>query len=474
MLYSEKLTAMTRSYTSTEALAARFDQPYAEWSTQEDISAIRNLIDDIQCPGDSVRLPLQEILARLRLLLKPPVQEDSYTTAKQIVAMLYEIIQKWYLIRIHDETTYNEVLLYNHFQTHHKKKALMIYILYPFLFPDAVPQHTNQVEAPIMAKVLSDKGYDVDIINTQYTKKLDLDRYDLILGFGPRFDEACYNRRKGSLAICYLTESSPYFSNPAELKRLRDLEKRHQYLPRPERLSTRLLDLAALMRADSAICLGNQQTVSTYKDMFHRIYPLNVTGFSDFPFPALHKTYPENAKNFLWYGGAGPIHKGLDLCIEAFRSLPDLHLSIVGELTDEFYGLYKADIENAENISYHGFLQKDSIAFRQISEQCGFCLVPSCSEGQSTAVITTMFSGLLPVCTKEIGIDVVEAGGFLIEDIRIDRLTALIRKLSMIDENDLFARQQKVYHYATEKHTTESYAQDLSTILDLCNGPLRA
>lgn len=470
MFYSDKLTAMTRSYTSTEALFHKFDLPYAEWSTQINITDIHNLIDNIQCPKDSVGLPLYETTEKLRFLLRPPVQENSYMIAKQIISMLFEVIQKWYLLNIHDEATYNEVLIANHYQTHNEKRALIIYILYPFLFPDAVPQHTNQIEVQIMAKVLSDKGYDVDIINTQYTKELDFNRYDLILGFGPRFDEACYNRRKGSLAICYLTESSPYFSNPAEIKRLRDFEKRNHYLPSSERLSSRMLDLAALMRADSAICLGNQQTISTYKDMFHTIYPLNVTGFSDFPFPVLHKTYPENAKNFLWYGGAGPIHKGLDLCIEAFRSLPDLHLSIVGELTDEFYHLYKSDIENAENISCHGFLKKDSLAFRQVSEQCGFCLVPSCSEGQSTAVVTAMFSGLIPICTKEVGIDVVDAGGFLIEDIRIDRLTALIRKLSMIDESDLFARQQKVYHHAIEKHTIESYTQDLSRILDLCCG----
>ncbi len=175
MLYSDKLTAMTRSYTSAEVLAAKFGRPYAEWSTQEGIAAICNLIDDIQCPEGSIGLPLQEILAKLRLLLRPPVQEKSYTIAKQIVFMLYEVIQKWYFLSIHDEATYNEVLLPNHFQTHHEKRALMIYILYPFLFPDAVPQHTNQVEARIMAKVLSDKGYDVDIINTQYTGRLDYD-----------------------------------------------------------------------------------------------------------------------------------------------------------------------------------------------------------------------------------------------------------------------------------------------------------
>ncbi len=44
-----------------------------------------------------------------------------------------------------------------------------------------------------------------------------------------------------------------------------------------------------------------------------------------------------------------------------------------------------------------------------------FSIFPSCSEGQSGSVLTTMSLGLIPIVTKEVGIDVFDKG-FLIND----------------------------------------------------------
>lgn len=468
MNVKSKFTDMNQLLINMEILASKFDQPFAAFSDNKYIADLFVDIDNVYSCINITGFCLDEVLNKLKSILTLPFCEEDYISAVKIVSILYECIKKWYFVNIHNENTYNDILLSNFFHTQYKKNALMIYILHPFIFPDEVPQHTNQPEARAMADVLSDMGYNVDIINIQYNGELSYDSYDLVIGSGPKFDEACLRVGESSRyrTICYLTESSPYFSNIAELKRLRDFEKRNNRLFAMERQSTRLFNISALIKADAAICLGNRQTAFTYENVFHKIYSLNVSGFSNCPLPALTKNSQENRKHFLWYGGAGPIHKGLDLCIETFRILPELHLAIVGELPDEFYQFYKSDIENLENISYYGFLTIDSLAYRQVAEQCGFCIVPSCSEGQSTAVITAMFSGILPVCTREIGIDLLEAGGFVIEDIRIDRLVLLVQKLSKIDENEFLIRQQQVYRYVSDNHTIEKYSCNLRAILD--------
>lgn len=147
-------------------------------------------------------------------------------------------------------------------------------------------------------------------------------------------------------------------------------------------------------------------------------------------------------------------------------------LHIVGEVTAEFYQFYKNDIENSENILYYGFLNKDTVEYKKICEQCGFCICPSCSEGQSTAVITTMFSGIVPVCTKETGIDVKKAGGILIESIELFDLETLISQLAKMTKEEFIRRSETVYDYVERNHTVENYRQKLGVILDevLANG----
>lgn len=371
-----------------------------------------------------------------------------------------------YAMCIHGEDSYKEEIIENYYKTNYDKNALLIYIVHPFIFPDSIPAHTNQVEAVIMADVLCELGYNVDIINTKYIEEIDVGKYQLVLGYGKRFDEICVHSENEQLKVCYLTEASPYFANNAELKRLRAFEKRNNCWIGFERQSVNLLNLDILNKADAAICLGNDWTASTYEGMFKKIYKLNVSGFQDVVLPELHKEHATAMKNFLWYGGAGPIHKGLDLLIEAFRKLPDARLHIVGEVSSEFYRFYKNDIENAENILYYGFLNKESEEFRMVCETCGFCLNLSCSEGQSTAVVTTLFAGMIPVCTKETGIDAEVIGGFFVSEIENDEIIEKVRSLMELSEQEWKKRQEQIYNYAKENHTIDCYQKQLKGILE--------
>jgi glycosyltransferase involved in cell wall biosynthesis len=193
---------------------------------------------------------------------------------------------------------------------------------------------------------------------------------------------------------------------------------------------------------------------------------LNISGFTASFEPEFQTLRQEYARNFLWYGGTGALHKGLDLCIEAFRKLPELNLYIVGEPNSELYDFYRADIEQGENIYYYGYLNKDSEEFREVCETCGFCIAPSCSEGQSTSVLTAMFAGMIPVCTKQNGIDLERCGGVWIEDSDLENLAGLIEKLSKMEAAEINQRRRQAYDYVKNNHTIDHYRANLKRVLE--------
>lgn len=461
----DKIKIMDKVYVCFELLDKELITYYQTNFSLESKNICLQYLTEIENYSRNLNLEITPLINRIHSLIAGNMDITLYDKIILFIQKAEDIFHNIYMMNISSESSYKEEIIINHFNTDYNKNALLVYILRPFIFPNIPISHTNQVEAGIIARTLSERGFNLDLINSQYIGEIDYEKYDLIIGEGITFENICKKiNKKDTKTIYYLTRASSYFFNMASLKRLRYFELRNGFLPNFERFTMDLLDLPTLTKINTAICLGNEHTVSTYKDIFSNIYPLNVTGFSDFTLPTISKS--NNPKNFLWYGGAGAIHKGLDLCIEAFRLLPDLNLHIVGNVSSEFFNFYKNDFEQSKNVFYYGFLLKDSEEFKYICEECSYHLNPSCSESQSTAVITTMFSGIVPVCTVENGIDIEKVGGFFINDITIDSLCQLIRRLSNINKEELLERQKKVYEYCTIYHSEENYYNNLNRIFD--------
>ena len=463
-MYSTKeLDAMNQLCLQLERLSAAYGQFCQNSQNPNALLICKEALDAIVSLSDAADISLGTLCDSVRETLSVHVSDEFMLQIHHTLTSLLQKVQKMYAASVHSEKTYKHVLLKNYYQTSFSKDALLIYIVYPFLYPNATYGHTNQREAVVIAELLSEFGYNVDIINTHYSDEVDFSNYQLIIGSGKCFERALMHLGKDLLTIYYLTESSPYFANTAELKRLKAFERRnHTTLPF-ERQSANLLDLPTLSNASAAICLGNDVTLSTYEDMFSRIYPLNVSGFELDTIPdfSAEHTFP---KNFMWYGGAGALHKGLDLCIEAFRQLPDLNLHIVGEPNGAFYDFYRKDIEQAPNIYYYGFLSKDDPLFIEACSSCCFCLLPSCSESQSTAMITAMFGGMIPVGTAEVGIDYEKCGGFLLDSLAPTDLAMQISHLASLDTKELAARREHAYQYVMQHHTLSHYRKELKGI----------
>lgn len=362
------------------------------------------------------------------------------------------------------------LILHNIYNTHYRKKCIILYIVNPFF--NSVKTHTNQQIAIVIAQILRNKGYNIDVVQYNTKRKLDLKKYDLVFGFGEQFDRFLveneeYIREAKIITIGLLTGASPYYSNIAELSRLYYFKERNGEklkLQRQVQSKDGLMNLQALQNLLTAICTGNDWTVQTWGKMIDKVYKITATGFETVKLQDINRDISKAKKNFLWFSGAGMLHKGLDLCIEAFRINPELHLYIAGVMDLDFKKFYKKDFEN-DNIHYCGFVDTGSNEYKQLCEKCLFSILPSCSEGVATSVLTTMFSGMIPVVTKEAGVDILE-WGVEIEKASVEYIAELIKKLSLMPDGVLKCRETKAYRYAMENHTIEKFSNDFSKIVD--------
>jgi glycosyltransferase involved in cell wall biosynthesis len=126
----------------------------------------------------------------------------------------------------------------------------------------------------------------------------------------------------------------------------------------------------------------------------------------------LGKNFAEARRRFFWFGGTGAVHKGLDLVLEVFNELPDLQLFIGGAVADEpdFVEAYRQELYNRANIRLAGWINVESTLFADITRNCGYVILPSCSEGQAGSVTVCMHRGLVPIVTREVGVETKDFG----------------------------------------------------------------
>lgn len=324
-----------------------------------------------------------------------------------------KLLKKWLPNCIRDKIfQYINRPKYNVFQTDYSRTVLISYLVKPFRTKNGnFNAHTSYLEVVLMAEVLRELKYNVDVVDYRNDSKLNYEKYDLIIGFGNSFKDSF----SGSQDICrilYTTGTNQCFQNKAELERLKNLYTRKGVWLKPRRIINESWTDYAVV-SDAVLSTGNDFTMSTFDNFNHsNIYKLTL------PVHKTNKSFIERnfkqAKNhFLWFGSSGLVHKGLDLCIEYFVKNPQYTLHICGPKENDFFELYQKELDT-KNIIYHGRVDIESKVFEEIVNQCLFAIFPSCSEGGGAALLTVMATGLIPIATIEASVDL-NNYGYLIE-----------------------------------------------------------
>jgi glycosyltransferase involved in cell wall biosynthesis len=213
-----------------------------------------------------------------------------------------------------------------------------------------------------------------------------------------------------TIQMVRLTMADPFYHNKIVNERTEAVNKRRGTHFEP----MRLLNMDhnhywSIEQANAVFLNGNEWTKSTYPAEYHDKIKTVDNAAGNINRKVEMRTEIPKARHWLWHAGSGAIHKGLDLCLEAFAKHPEWTLHITGNLRNEpeFLAEYNREL-NLPNIQYHGWLLVDSPKFQSIVDQCVGFILPTCSEGQSPAAATCLTLGLYPIISRQSGIDLPE------------------------------------------------------------------
>jgi len=327
---------------------------------------------------------------------------------------------------------------------------------------DPLSAHPNYWGAKQIVQTFLDKGYIVDVIRhdnrtfvprKQYAFAVDV---DVNLGrFGPLLNKEC-------IKIFHAAAAHWLFQNTAEYKRCLALQKRRNVTVYPRRTTSPSLSAE---HADIIAYYGNEFTRGTYeyadKKSFFIPAPLTHT----YPSPK-DKDFDTVRKNFIWFGGAGAVHKGLDLTLEAFAALPDYHLTICGKVGDQdFLDAYKQELA-LPNISLRGWIDAGGAEFEKIRNESIGLIFPSCSEGAGQSGLVATHAGLIPIVSFETGISVHDFGVLLKEN-TIDAIRKEVVNVSQLPTEELRRRALAGWEYMRTHHSHEAFAKAFSNLIDM-------
>jgi glycosyltransferase involved in cell wall biosynthesis len=351
-------------------------------------------------------------------------------------------------------------------------RVLLSYIVDPFLLPPgAEPSHahTHDWECREMARAWREAGYAVDAIHWTNTGFEPDGPYDVLIDprlnlerLGPRMGPEC-------LKVLHAETAHHGFHNPAQEARRAALRERREVELPPERM---LEVNRALEHADAITLVGNRFTAGTYApDGSARpgkpIFRVPLSNAFQYPFPE-DRDLESARRRFVWFGSGGLVHKGLDLVLEAFAGLPDLHLTVCGPVDrePEFEREYWRELYRTPNIRTEGWIDAaPGGRFQRIARESIATVYPSCSEGGGGSVITCMHAGLIPVVTAEASVDVAPERGVPIPEATVDGVRRAVTGLAESPAAELEAMARAAWSHVREHHTRESFARDYRRVV---------
>jgi glycosyltransferase involved in cell wall biosynthesis len=351
----------------------------------------------------------------------------------------------------------------------HAKRALLCYMADAFTYDRDDPRlwtHPSLGRTRMLGTILADRGYHVDALrHTADGEQVD-SHYDLVVGLGPAMLSLPESIMKSATTIFILSGTVPSQNNKNERERLANLKERRGVSLKPRRLSQ--WDERRLSEFSAVAYLGNDWTRKG-------VAPHNT---SLFPFPNHHAGSPlshdrESAtqgSGFLYLASGGQVHRGLDLLLEAFAQTPHAHLHICAPLHDEldFVWHYRRELFRTRNIHAWGWVRTDSRMFNNICNACSHVILPSCAEGQPGSITMGMHRGLIPIVSRECGLDLHGVG----EQLETCTVASLIAKINQAFANpdNTDTTSKRVREMASKYYSQTAFTKHWNNILGNLTG----
>ena len=355
-------------------------------------------------------------------------------------------------------------------------RILFAYYADAILLPAAHPifaAHTNRWESRCIARTLLGLGYSIDAIELGAAPPDSVAAYDTVFCLHDFLARVGDRLPRNARKIMLLTGSSPDYQNRREMQRISALAGRRGRTCAPRRqIANADRELQALVIANHCLLQGGANTLGTYDQSLHaKTIQIPVSGAIDTRTLPFRHELPAT-RHVLWHFGPGAIHKGLDVAVEVFLRNPSWTLEVVSQACEEpdFLAIYGELIRAAGNIRLHGFQFPSSRRFREIADRCVAILGTSCSEGISPACITGLQYELVPILTKDCGLDLDGTFGVMIEDVSIEGIEQSIEHVMHLPASELARQGRLARQYAETMFSRDAFSTALSDLFRVIMG----
>ena len=299
--------------------------------------------------------------------------------------------------------------------------------------------------------MLGEFGYVVDVVDIRDRRFRPSRDYDLIIS-----NRVTHSSLAKDAIKLYLATT---LCHPAHCRNLRRrhilLFKRRKYGLKVRRLYSGRMPYVT--QSDAVICFGNEFVMNSWKEVFTGpIYRFNNYGFKETEVLLDSKDFLTARENFLFFASGSQMQKGLDLLLEIFPQHPNLHLYVCSDFKgeDDFCSCYQKELYRTPNIHPIGRVRVNGPEFYDLVRKCAYVICPSCSEGQSGSVVQGMYSGLIPMVTRETGVDTGDFG-ITFSDDSLREIERVVVAVSRLPES--WHREHSV---KTRKISEEEYSED--------------
>ena len=328
--------------------------------------------------------------------------------------------------------------------------------------------HTHYWESWQMAKTFLELGYSVDVINYTNDAFLPDKDYAFFVDVRRNIERLAPLLNPDCVKILHIDTAHWLFHMTAQCQRLSALKQRRGMTLSPVKIVN---PNRAIEQAGYATMLGNEFTMSTYRYANKPIYRIPISATHLYPWPE-EKDFSGCRRRFLWLGSDGLVHKGLDLVLDVFSQMPDYHLTICGPVGREkdFERAYYKELYETPNIHTVGWVDISSPQFVEIVNRNVGLIYPSCSEGQSGGVVTCLHAGLIPIVSRESGVDVSAEFGVSLNTCSLEEIRDAVRQVSNLPSQQLQRMARKAWEFARAHHIrerfTEEYRKAIVKIMD--------
>lgn len=263
--------------------------------------------------------------------------------------------------------------------------------------------------------ILREMGHVEYVDGLKPPKKLARKHYDLMVGIQgsitPLSKLATFDK-----VVLFAVNMHPRTRN----RILQDFNQRYKVCSQKhiDRNTVHFRQLDDIQRADAVFLVGNATVARSFLQNGKALSSIRRFNYaSALPLRAADTLSPDSVPRILYVSTEMCLRKGFDILsnmLTKFQDTPYM-CGIIGGSGDADYQYKLSNLQKqlGDKIHLHGWVDSSSPEYRNLLQQYDFVLFPSLEEGQAGSVLDAMSQGLIPLITRETGIDFAPLGYFL-------------------------------------------------------------